>query len=225
MIRDAMGPTLELTTAAFLIELVVGIPLGVLAGVRLRSAWDWGLSGFSVVGIAVPHFVLGLVLLYVVSFRLGWLPIGGSVAFTSDPLESLRYLALPAVVLGITGASALARFVRTAVAQVMNQDYIRTGRAKGLHERSVIIRHAIRNGLLPVVTVIALQLAGLLAGSVVVENVFSRPGIGRLVVSSIQARDYPAVQGALLVLVAIFILANLFADLLYGVVDPRIRYQ
>lgn len=225
MIGDAMGPTLELTAAAFLLELSIGIPLGVLAGVRLRSAWDWGLSGVSVVGIAVPHFVLGLLLLQIVSFRLGWLPVGGRVPFTSDPLESLRYLLLPAFVLGITGASILARFVRTAVAQVMNQDYIRTGRAKGLRERSVIIRHAMRNGLLPVVTIIALQLAGLLAGSVVVESVFSRPGIGRLVVSSIQARDYPAVQGALLVLVAIFIFANLLADLLYGVIDPRVRYR
>ncbi|MGD9889814.1 MAG: ABC transporter permease [Dehalococcoidia bacterium] len=225
MIGDAMGPTLELTIAAFLIELSVGIPLGVLAGVHLRSAWDWGLSGFSVIGIAVPHFVLGLVLLYLVGFRLGWLPIGGRVAFTSDPLESIRYLILPAFVLGITGAAVLARFVRTAVAQVMHQDYIRTGRAKGLRERSVIVRHALRNGMLPVVTVIALQLAGLLAGSVVIENVFSRPGIGRLVVSSIQARDYPAVQGALLVLVGVFIAANLLADLLYGAVDPRIRYR
>lgn len=225
MIRDAMAPTLELTIAAFLLELSIGIPLGVLAGVRLRSVWDWGLSGFTVVGIAVPHFVLGLVLLYVVGFRLGWLPIGGRVAFTADPLQSIRYLVLPAFVLGITGASVLARFVRTAVAQVMHQDYIRTGRAKGLRERAVVIRHALRNGLLPVVTVIALQLAGLLAGSVVIENVFSRPGIGRLVVSAIQGRDYPAVQGALLVLVAIFIVANLLADLLYGVIDPRIRYR
>jgi peptide/nickel transport system permease protein len=225
LIRAAAGPTLELTVAAFLIEVAVGLPLGVIAGVRLRSAWDWGLSAFTVAGIAVPHFVLGLVLLYVVSFRLGWLPVGGRVPFTDDPGESIRYLALPALVLGLTGASVLARFVRTTVSQVMQQDYIRTGRAKGLRERVVVARHALRNGLIPVVTIIALQLAGLLAGSVVVENVFSRPGIGRLVVSSIQARDYPAVQGTLLFLVMMFIAANLVADLCYGIIDPRIRWS
>ncbi|MGE3076094.1 MAG: ABC transporter permease [Dehalococcoidia bacterium] len=223
LVRDALGPTLELTLVAFIFELILGIALGVMAGVRLRSVWDWGLSLFTIVGIAVPHFVMGLVLLYTVSFKLGWLPVGGRVALTDDPVEGMRYLLLPALVLGLTGAAVLARFVRTSVAQVMNQDYIRTGRAKGLRERSVVINHALRNGLVPVVTVIALQFAALLTGSVVVENVFSRPGIGRLVVSAIQARDYPVVQGALLLLVAVFILVNLAADLMYGVLDPRIR--
>jgi peptide/nickel transport system permease protein len=223
LVRDALGPTLELTLVAFIVEISVGISLGVMAGVRLRSMWDWGLSAFTVVGIAIPNFVLGLVLLYLVSFKLGWLPVGGRVSLMDDPLEAMRYLALPAFVLGITGAAVLARFVRTSVAQVMNQDYIRTGRAKGLQERTVVIRHALRNGLVPVVTVIALQFAALLTGSVVVENVFSRPGIGRLVVNAIQARDYPVVQGTLLLLVVVFILVNLVADLLYGVLDPRIR--
>jgi peptide/nickel transport system permease protein len=223
MVRDAMGPTMELTLVAFLIELTVGIALGVMAGTRLRSIWDWGLSAFTMVGIAVPHFVLGLVLLYFVSYRLGWLPVGGRVSLLSDPIEGLRYLILPALVLGLTGASVLARFVRTSVAQVMNQDYVRTSRAKGLQEHVVVTRHVVRNSLVPVVTIIALQFAALLTGSVVVENVFSRPGIGRLVVNAIQARDYPVVQGTLLVLVAIFVFVNLVADLLYGVLDPRIR--
>jgi len=223
LIRQAMGPTIELTLAAFCLELLIGIPLGVIAGVRPHSRWDWGLSGVTIVGIAIPHFVLGLVLLYLLSFRLGWLPVGGRVSFTEDPGEALRYLILPTFVLGITGASVLARFVRTSVAQVMHQDYIRTGRAKGLRERRVVVRHALRNGLIPVVTILALQIAGLLAGSVVIENVFSRPGIGRLVVGSIQARDYPAVQGTLLLLVVLFVMANLLADLCYGVIDPRIR--
>ncbi len=223
LVRDALWPTLELTVVAFAIELTLGITLGVMAGTRLRSAWDWGLSVFTIVGIAVPHFVMGLAMLYVVSFRLDWLPIGGRVALTDDPVEALRYLALPAIVLGLTGAAVLARFVRTSVSQVMNQDYIRTGRAKGLRERSVVTRHALRNGLVPVVTVMALQFAGLLTGSVVVESVFSRPGIGRLVVGAIQARDYPVVQGALLLLVVVFISINLLADLMYGLLDPRIR--
>lgn len=223
LVQTALWPTMELTIVAFAIELVLGVTLGVMAGTRLRSAWDWGLSAFTIVGIAVPHFVMGLVMLYLVSFKLGWLPIGGRVSILDDPLESLRYLLLPALVLGLTGAAVLARFVRTSISQVMNQDYIRTSRAKGLRERSVVTRHALRNGLVPVVTVMALQFAALLTGSVVVESVFSRPGIGRLVVGAIQARDYPVVQGTLLLLVAVFITINLLADLTYGILDPRIR--
>lgn len=223
LLGDALVPTLELTLSAFLIEFVLGVALGVMAGTRLRSAWDWGLSGFTMVGIAIPHFVLGLVLLYVVSYRLGWLPVGGRVPFADDPVEAMKYLLLPALVLGLTGASVLARFVRTSVAEVMNQDYVRTARAKGLQARTVVMRHALRNGLVPVVTVMALQFAALLTGSVVVENVFSRPGVGRLVVGAVQARDYPVVQGALLFLVVGFICVNLVADLMYGVLDPRIR--
>ena len=223
LLRDALAPTLELTLVAFTIEVVVGIVLGVMAGTRLRSAWDWGLSAFTMAGIAIPHFVLGLILLYFVSFRLGWLPVGGRVPLLNDPVEGLRYLILPAAVLGLTGAAVLARFVRTSIAQVMNQDYIRTARAKGLQGRTVVIRHALRNGLVPIVTVMSLQFAALLTGSVVVENVFSRPGVGRLVVGAIQARDYPVVQGVLLFLVLGFIMINLAADIMYGVLDPRIR--
>lgn len=225
LLRGALAPTLELTLVAFTVELVVGIVLGVMAGTHLRSAWDWGLSAFTMLGIAIPHFVLGLIFIYFVSFRLELLPIGGRVALTDDPVEGLKYLVLPALVLGMTGAAVLARFVRTSIAQVMNQDYIRTARAKGLASRAVVIRHGMRNGLVPVVTVIALQFAALLTGSVVVENVFSRPGIGRLVVSAIQARDYPVVQGALLFLVFGFIVINLLTDIMYGVLDPRIRFN
>lgn len=225
LLRGAMAPTLELTLIAFALELTLGVVFGVMAGTHLRSGWDWALSAFTMFGIAIPHFVLGLVFIYVVSFRLDLLPIGGRVALTADPIEGLKYLVLPAVVLGLTGAAVLARFVRTSIAQVMNQDYIRTARAKGLASRAVVIRHGLRNGLVPVVTVMALQFAALLTGSVVVENVFSRPGVGRLVVSAIQARDYPVVQGALLFLVFGFIMINLLADIMYGVLDPRIRFS
>lgn len=225
LLRGALAPTLELTLVAFAIELTLGVVLGVMAGTNLRSAWDWALSAFTMLGIAIPHFVLGLIFIYFVSFRLDWLPIGGRVALTDDPVQGVRYLILPALVLGMTGAAVLARFVRTSIAQVMNQDYIRTARAKGLASRAVVLRHGLRNGLVPVVTVMALQFAALLTGSVVVENVFSRPGIGRLVVGAIQARDYPVVQGALLFLVFGFILINLLADIMYGVLDPRIRFS
>lgn len=225
LLRGAMAPTLELTLIAFALELSLGVVFGVMAGTHLRSGWDWALSAFTMFGIAIPHFVLGLVFIYIVSFRLDLLPIGGRVALTADPIEGLKYLVLPAIVLGLTGAAVLARFVRTSIAQVMNQDYIRTARAKGLASRAVVIRHGLRNGLVPVVTVMALQFAALLTGSVVVENVFSRPGVGRLVVSAIQARDYPIVQGALLFLVFGFIMINLLADIMYGVLDPRIRFS
>jgi peptide/nickel transport system permease protein len=223
LLTDALGPTLELTLSAFAIEIVLGVALGVMAGTRLHSMWDWGLSAFTMLGIAIPHFVLGLMLLYVVSFRLGWLPVGGNVPLTDNPIEGVKYLLLPALVLGLTGGAVLARFVRTSIAEVMDQDYVRTARAKGLRARTVVMQHALRNGLIPVVTVMALQFATLLTGSVVVENVFSRPGVGRLVVGAVQARDYPVVQGSLLFLVVGFILVNLAADLMYGFLDPRIR--
>ncbi len=222
-IRQSAEPTIELTLAAFLIEVTLGVALGVLAGMHVRSGWDWFLTAFTTLGIAIPHFVLGLVLLYLLSFRLGWFPVGGQVPITENFGQGLRSLVLPASVLGVTGAAVLARFVRSSMAQVMSQDFVRTARAKGLREGVVMVRHALRNSLIPVITVIALQFAGLLAGSVVIENVFSRPGLGRLVVNAIQGRDYPVVQGTLLVLVGIFVLVNLVADLLYGVIDPRIR--
>lgn len=222
-IRQSAEPTAELTLAAFLIEVTLGIALGVLAGMHVRSGWDWFLTVFTTVGIAIPHFVLGLVLLYLLSYRLGWFPVGGQVPITENFGEGLRSLVLPASVLGVTGAAVLARFVRSSMAQVMSQDFVRTARAKGLRESAVMVRHALRNSLIPVITVIALQFGGLLAGSVVIENVFSRPGLGRLVVNAIQGRDYPVVQGTLLILVGIFVLVNLVADLLYGVIDPRIR--
>ena len=171
-----------------------------------EKTW-WGISGGdSLIVLQTPKAKIGVLICYDVEFP-----------------EAARYLALPALVLGLTGGAVLARFVRTSVSQVMNQDYIRTSRAKGLRERAVVIRHALRNGLVPVVTVMALQFAGLLTGSVVVESVFSRPGIGRLVVGAIQARDYPVVQGTLLLLVVVFITINLLADLMYGLLDPRIR--
>lgn len=225
VIRTAAGPTFELAVAAFLLMLVAGIPLGVIAGTHQRSLWDWSLSLGNMLFIALPHFVIGILMLYVISFKLGWLPIGGAVSVTQSVPRGLRYLALPAIALGLTHAAVLARFVRASVAQVMNQDYIRTARAKGLAERLVVVRHGLRNGLIAVVTIVALQVGGLLAGSVVVENVFSRPGIGRLVVTSIEARDYPTVQGILLLLVALFIVVNLVADLSYGLIDPRIRVR
>jgi len=197
----------------------------VMAGVKPGSVWDWGLSASTIVAIAIPNFVVGVLALWLFAFKLGWLPIAGREALWSDPVESLKHLALPALTLGLTQAAILARFTRSAVAQVMGQQYVTTARAKGLAERVVVTRHVLRNALISVITVASLQIASLITGSVVIERVFSRPGLGRLIVDAIQGRDVPVVQGMMLLLVAIFVLVNIIADLLYGVVNPRIRHS
>jgi peptide/nickel transport system permease protein len=223
LLEISLPPTFELAIAAYLLALAIGIPLGVAAGVSPRSTWDWLLSGYTVFTIGIPNFLLGILLLWVFAVVLGWLPAAGRVSFFDDPVASLRYLFLPAVALGSGLAAALARYTRTAVSETMGLDFIRTARAKGLPRRAVVIRHALRASLIPVVTIIALQIGQVLAGAVVVEQVFTRPGLGRLVVGAIQARDYLIVQSALIVLVTIFVAVNLVADLAYGYLDPRVR--
>ena len=223
LLKLSLPPTIELTLAAYPVALLIGVPLGVLAGVKPRSFWDWGLSGYTLFAIGIPNFLLGIILLWIFSVRLGWFPTSGRVAFTSDPLGAIKYLTLPALALGGGIAAVLARYTRTAVAETMGQDYIRTARAKGLKGRTVIVRHALRASLIPVVTIVALEIGRLLAGAVVVEQVFTRPGLGRLVVEAIQNRDYMIVQSTLLVLVLIFVTVNLAADITYGFLDPRVR--
>ncbi|MDE2670257.1 MAG: ABC transporter permease [Chloroflexota bacterium] len=223
MLRTAIPPTVELAVAAYLVAVVVGIPLGILGGIRPRSGWDWTLSGFTLVAIGIPGFLLGIIMLWVFSVRLDWFPVFGAVSIVDDPIESLRHLALPAVATGVGVAAVLARYTRTTIAEVMGNDYVRTARAKGLAESRVVVRHALRNSMIPVVTVMALQVGGLLVGAVIVEQVFTRPGLGRLVVNAIQARDYLVVQSTLIILVTVFIGANLAADIAYGFLDPRVR--
>lgn len=223
LLSDTLPPTLELAVAAYVVALVIGIPLGVLAGAKPRSVWDWVLSSFTVTTIGVPSFLTGIILLWIFGVELGWLPTSGRVSFFSDPVASSKHLLLPALALGTNLAAVLARYTRTAVSEVMGQDYIRTARAKGLTGNTVIVRHALRNALVPVVTITALQIGAVLAGAVVIEQVFTRPGMGRLVVESIQNRDYVVVQSTLVVLVSIFVVVNFVADLAYGMLDPRIR--
>jgi len=225
VIRINAVPTLELALSSYVVTLSAGIFFGVMGGVRVRSFWDWGVSLSTVVFIAIPNFVFGIVLLWIISYSLGWLPLGGRVAVWEDPVAAFKYLLLPALTLGLTQAAVLARYTRTAVSQVTSQQYVMTARAKGLTERVVVLRHVLKNALIPTITLSGLQVAGILTGSVVIERVFSRPGLGRVVVDSVQARDIPTIQGVLLILVAVFILVNLVADLLYGIVDPRIRLE
>ncbi len=223
LLKSSLPSTIELAVAAYLVALVLGIPLGVMAGAHPRTIWDWALSAFTLVTIGIPAFLTGILLLWIFGVELGWLPTSGRVAFQQDPLGSLEHLALPAYALGSNLAAVLARYARTSVSEIMGQDYIRTAKAKGLAQRHVIVRHALRNPLVPIVTITALQVGAVLAGAVVVEQVFTRPGMGRLVVESIQNRDYVVVQSTLVVLVTIFVFVNLVADLMYGVLDPRIR--
>lgn len=218
----SLPPTIELAVASYAIALLIGIPLGTIAGVKPRSWWDWALSVFTVGTLGIPTFLLGVILLWVFAVDLGWFPASGRASFFHDPLASIRYLALPATALGTGLAAVLARYTRTTVQAAMGQDYIRTARAKGLKSRHVIIRHALRNSLIPIVTIVALQFGNIMAGAVVIERVFTRPGLGRLVVDAILNRDYIIVQSTLMILVVIFVLVNLAADIAYGLLDPRV---
>jgi peptide/nickel transport system permease protein len=215
--------TLQLTFGAMLIGVAVALPLGVLSGLRPHSLFDSLASGFSLLGLAIPGFWLGLMLLLIVSVRLRWLPPSGYVPLVEDPTANLKHLILPAITLGVGLAAPLARFVRSGMLDVMGTDYIRTSRAKGLPERLVVVRHALRNGLLSVVTVFGLEFGSLLGGAVITESVFNWPGIGTLLLTAITQRDYAMVQGTVLFISVVFIVVNLIVDVSYGYLDPRIR--
>jgi peptide/nickel transport system permease protein len=223
LVKLSFPSTIELAVASYVIAILLGIPLGTIAGVKPRSLWDWFLSFFTIGTLGVPNFLLGVLLLWAFSVNLGWFPASGRVSIFDDPYESIKHLALPAFALGSGLAAVLARYTRTTVQEAMGQDYIRTARAKGLSSHHVVIRHALRNSMIPVVTIMALQVGQILAGAVVIERVFTRPGLGRLVVDAIQNRDYLIVQSTLVILVVIFVTVNLVADIAYGFLDPRVR--
>lgn len=215
MLAERLPATLELAVAALALALVIALPLGVTAAVHQGRLWDTGAMGFSLLGISIPNFWLGPLLILVFSFWLGWTPVSGR--------EGPASLVLPAITLGASLAAVLARMVRSTLLEVLNEDFIRTARAKGLPEHSVVWRHALRNAWLPVVTLLGLQLGALLAGAVITETVFSWPGIGSLMVESIQKRDYPVVQACVLLISLAYVLVNTLTDLVYAWVDPRVR--
>jgi peptide/nickel transport system permease protein len=214
--------TLELSIAAYLFALIIAIPTGIVSAVKRGGFADFSSRFVSLIGVSFPSFWLGLILILIFSVRLKWLPVSGR---GEGPAEELKALILPAVTLGTAYAATLMRLLRSSLLEVLNQDFIRTARAKGLRDRAVLIRHALRNALIPVVTVAGLQIGFLLSGSVIVEVVFSWPGVGRLVVDSIGARDYPIVQAAVVLLAAALIIVNLAVDLVYALIDPRIHYS
>jgi peptide/nickel transport system permease protein len=217
MLLERIPATAELAIASLFVAVMIAFPLGVLAAVRKDTPWDQGAMGLSLVGISVPNFVMGPILILVFSLWLGWFPVSGR--------DGLVSLILPAITLGTAMSSILSRMVRATLLETLNEDYIRTARAKGLSERLVIWRHALRNALLPVITLLGLQLGVLLGGAVITEVVFSWPGLGSLTIESIQRRDYPVVQACVLFISLIYVVVNTLTDLVYGWLDPRVRLE
>jgi peptide/nickel transport system permease protein len=217
-------PTLLLTVYALLIQITIGVPAGVIAAVRRNSWVDRVLMVVSISGAAIPTFFLGILLIMIFAVRFRWLPSGGYTSITADPISHFKSMILPAFALGFSSAGLLARLVRSSMLDVLKEDYVRTALAKGVPDRGVIIRHALRNALIPAITVIGYSLGALLGGAVVTETVFTIPGMGRLVVQSISRRDFPVIQGAVMVIAGSYVLVNLFVDILYVYIDPRIRY-
>ncbi len=217
LIAAAFPNTLILAASAALVSWVIGIPVGILSAVRRDTVVDHLFMGISLLGVSMPIFWSALLFQYVFAMQLKWLPVAGFYGF--------KYLILPAVVLGWSSAGVIARLTRSSLLEVMRNDYIRTARAKGLREGLVITRHALKNALIPVVTIMAIQVASLLSGAVITEAIFGIPGVGRISVDAIQSRDMPLLQGSVLFATALVILGNLVADLLYAVLDPRIRSQ
>jgi peptide/nickel transport system permease protein len=219
----ALPATLELAAAAMLIAIIVGLSLGAVAAMS-RGQWaDLSIGGASALLIGVPSFWLGLLAIIVFALVLGWVPPGGRVDPLQDAGQAARSLLLPSLVLGLGRAAVIARFTRASMLEVLSEGYILTARSKGLSPRSVVSRHALRNALIPVVTMVGVEAGHLLGGALVIETVFAWPGLGRLVVGAISGRDYDVVQAVLLLMVGTFVLVNLIGDLLYGVLDPRLR--
>ncbi|GAB3352385.1 ABC transporter permease [Modestobacter lapidis] len=222
LILERLPATLTLALAAILVALLIAVPLGTLSALRPRSLVDRGATVLSQIGISVPDFWMGIVFILVFAGTLGWLPSGGYVPLTEDPWGWLQRLIMPAIVTGVVSGSVITRFVRSSVLEALGQDHVRTAQAKGLPARQVLSWHVLRNALLPLVTVTGVQLAYLLSGVVVVEIVFAWPGLGQLALQAVQARDYPVLQGAVLLFALVFLLVNLVVDLLYSRLDPRI---
>ena len=224
LIVDHLPVTGELTFLALVVAFVIGVPMGIASATRPNTVLDNVVRVVSLLGLSMPVFWQGTMLILVFSLTLRWMPALSYVGFFEDPVQNLQLMAMPSICLGTASAAMIMRMTRACLLEVLGQEYVRTARAKGLRERLVIYRHALRNAMIPVVTVVGVQVGYLLGGIVVVEEVFTLPGVGRLVLSAIFNRDYPLVQGAVLFIALIFMLSNLLVDLLYSIIDPRIRY-
>jgi peptide/nickel transport system permease protein len=217
LLLERLPATLKLSLFAFLLAILIALPLGVLAATRSGTFWDSGAMTLSLLGVSIPNFWLGPMLILLFSLWLGLTPVSG--------MDQPGSVVLPAITLGVSLAAILARMVRSSLLEVLGEDYIRTARAKGVSEQRIVWQHALGNALLPVITLLGLQFGALLAGSVITEKVFSWPGIGLLLIDAIQQRDYPVVQGTVLLIAVCYLIVNRLTDLLYRVVDPRVRLE
>ena len=216
MIKQRFPVTLELGFWGLLLSFIIAVPTGIIAAINRETKVDYIAMAIALLGISIPSFFLGLMLLYFFAFRMNMFPISG--------YGTWRHLVQPVLTIGLTDAAVTARMVRSSMLEVLGQDYVRTARAKGIEENRVIYKHALKNALIPVITLLGMRIGWIMGGSVILEMVFNRQGLGRLMVDAIFARDYPVVQGSMLVLTASVLLGNLIADILYAVVDPRIKY-
>ena len=215
-IRENLASTAQLAVAAMVVAVALGVPLGLLAALSRNSWLDVASMGAALLGVSMPSFWLGLLLIFVFSLHLAWFPATGG--------GDLHHLVLPAITLGMIAAAIIARLTRSSMLEVLGQDYVRTARAKGLGGFAVVVRHALKNALIPIITIFGLQFGNLLAGAVIVETVFSRPGLGRLIVGGILNKDFPLVQGTVLFVATTYVLINLVVDVAYAYADPRIRF-
>ena len=225
LILEKLPVTIELAAFAMVIALLIGVPMGILSAVKRNTAWDYAANAVALWGLSTPNFWLGIMLILLFSVTLGWLPASGFVSPFEDLKANLAALVMPAFVLGNAIAAVLMRHTRSAMLQVLSSDYVRTARAKGLSERGVILKHALRNALIPVITLGALELGTLLSGAVLTEQVFTIPGFGKLIVDAVFNRDYAVVQGVVLFTATAYIVLNLLADIAYVVVNPQIKVQ
>ena len=222
---ERLPVTAWITACALCVALLVGIPAGILASIKRRGPMAPLVMVVSLLGLSTPEFLVGLSLLYIFSVALGWLPLGGFVSPVAEPLEALKHLLMPSITLGLAQVALIARMTRSSMLEVLDSDYVRTARSKGLAEGVVVMRHALRNALIPVITVIGMAIASLLAGTFVTESVFNLPGMGSLVIMAVKRRDYPLIQGGMLVVSTFTMIANLLVDIAYVYLDPRIKYE
>lgn len=222
-IRDALPVTIQLAIFSIVVAVLIGVGTGVVAAVRRRTAAEWGANTVALIGLSIPNFWLGLMAVLVFAIAFPVLPASGFVSVLEDPVESFRHLLMPALVLGTGLAAVVMRQTRSAMLESLSADYVRTARAKGLSGAQVVLSHALRNSLIVVTTIVGLQLGGLISGAVVTEQIFVLPGFGKLTIDAVFTRDYPMIQGVVLVTAAAYIGINLLVDLLYSVIDPRIR--
>jgi peptide/nickel transport system permease protein len=224
-IVDRLEPTLLLTTWATLIAVLAGVPAGILSARYHNSTIDQSLMGLALLGLSVPNFLLGLLMILVFGVWLGWLPVAGYVPLEGGVWRNLRSLVMPSLALGLVQSALIARITRSSMLDVLREQFVLTGRAKGLAENIVVYKHALKNAIIPTLTVIGITFALLIGGAVVIETVFNIPGLGRLIISAVLRRDYPVIQGVVLLIAVTYTVVNLLVDLAYLLVDPRVRYQ